>query len=389
MTGVAVAALGSLAVVVPVAIPLTVAAAGCVIAVTWWPVSRAWLPGLTASAGVVSAVATIGHLLLGWPGVPSWGLAEVALLSVLVGAVVRWGPVRLAASASVVAGIAVAVTVLRAEPDSGAEQLSTLESVYVAAFWALGPIAMAALGILGRQLEARRVRAVAEAGRAQRLELARDLHDFVAHDISAMIAQAQAAQTMTPADGPVGAALGKIEAAGLAAMASMDRTVGILRGADDVADAGPDDADGTDHAEPPAGPGLDDLPQLVERFDAAGLTRVRLDVEDGLPERMPREIDSTVHRVVVEALTNVRRHAPAARLVEIVIRSGDGAVDVAVTNDAGGSVGGESSRRGGVGLPALTERVEALSGTFHAGPCGDGWQVTASVPVTATREVVP
>ncbi|WP_169515731.1 histidine kinase [Amycolatopsis nigrescens] len=97
-----------------------------------------------------------------------------------------------------------------------------------AAFWALGPAFAAAVGLYFRYQQNARDRAVAAARRAQRLDLARDLHDYVAHDLSEMIAQAQAAQLAGEPDPAVLVALRRIETAGLKAMSSMDRTVHML-----------------------------------------------------------------------------------------------------------------------------------------------------------------
>ncbi|MFC7648972.1 sensor histidine kinase [Streptosporangium lutulentum] len=142
-----------------------------------------------------------------------------------------------------------------------------------------------------------RRRAVTEAKRAQRLILARDLHDFVAHDVSGILVQAQAAQL---APGPLPAqvtdALRRIEAAGLRALAAMDRTVQMLHEADETRSGA---------GEPL--PGVDGLARLVDGYSPS--VRVDLSVEPGLERRLSQETSATVYRVVTEALTNVRRHA--------------------------------------------------------------------------------
>ncbi|TDC56884.1 hypothetical protein E1212_00005, partial [Jiangella ureilytica] len=328
--GAVVVAAGVLGATRPWAVPLGCAAVVAVVILLWWPASRAWLPCGAGGAGAVSLAATVAHLAGPWPGSPPWGMVELAVLSVLAGACARWAPVRAAVPAAVLAGLGGATSLLRATDGGAPDELSTLEAVYAVAFWALAPIAAAGAGLLLRHQHDRRVRAVAAARRAQRLELARDLHDYVAHDVSEMIAQAQAAGTVAPAGTPAGDALRRIEAAGLRAMSSMDRTVQVLNSSDGDGDGA---GAGADAVRPL--PGLADLPGLVERFAASGPARVRLDCDADLAASVPREIGGTAHRVVVEALTNVRRHAPGAAVVEVRVRRHGSDLEVTVTDDGG------------------------------------------------------
>ena len=109
-----------------------------------------------------------------------------------------------------------------------------------------------------------------------------------------------------------------------------------------------------------------------------------LDVEPEALDGLAQEISATGYRVVVEALTNVRRHAPAAGRVDVAVaplRAAAGsAIAITVTNDG---VGAQrvSNRDSGFGLIGLRERVEALGGTVSAGPVNrDGWQLRAVLP---------
>lgn len=113
-----------------------------------------------------------------------------------------------------------------------------MEAAAQSSFFALGAAAAAATGGGLRTLETRRIRAVHEARRSQRLQLAGDLHDFVAHDVSGIVVLAQAAQVIG-ADRPeeVLPLLRQIEASGLQALGSMDRTVHMLRSSDGTAPA--------------------------------------------------------------------------------------------------------------------------------------------------------
>jgi signal transduction histidine kinase len=279
------------------------------------------------------------------------GLVECALLLVTVGVAVRWAPPRQALLAAVTGGLAVSVCVLRFLPTHNA-----FEVVGACALWGLGPLVAVVVGGYPRLAEARRERSVASARRDQRLALARDLHDFVAHDVSGIVVQAQSARFVGGTDPDrLLEALARIEAAGLQALAVMDRTVHML--------------------DSPAGtpPGLDELPAQLARFG-----RVTADIEPDLA--VPREVGATAYRVVTEALTNVRRHATGASSVHVCVRlTGESALTVSVTDD-----GGTPSRRrtgGGTGLAGLRERVRLLGGELDAGPHGGGWRVMASLPL--------
>jgi signal transduction histidine kinase len=243
------------------------------------------------------------------------------------------------------------------------------------AFWGLGVVLAIAVGLYLRSLDDRRARSVAAARRAQRLQLARDLHDYVAHDVSEMLAQAQAGQILAEQDPRQAmAAFRRIEQAALQALASMDRTVRMLHDADDSA-AG---------RRTPL-PGLADLPDLADRFSAGGDATIHLDIDPRLDEPIvPREVAATAYRVVVEALTNIRRHAPAARTVEVTLRRTRPGLEITVTDDAGpqATTPGPARRRGGLGLPGLTEGVQALGGSLTAGPRDPrGWRVAAVLPL--------
>jgi signal transduction histidine kinase len=170
---------------------------------------------------------------------------------------------------------------------------------------------------------------------------------------------------------------------------------------------------GTDAAERTPVRGIGDLPELLERFGAGGGGAVRLDLPDGLAATVPRELHPTVYRVVVEALTNVRRHAPSQSSVLVSLhrerQDGRHVLTVAVANDVGdpngasdpngagrhdGDAGGPvlgrpegEARHSGLGLVGLAERVGALGGRLTAGPDGRaGWRTAVDLPLPAERE---
>ncbi len=297
-----------------------------------------------------------------------WWVAELGASILTLGLTVRRAPGRAAALGGTAMLVAITALPLRLTLHV-VPPATTRGAVLGCVICGLVALTTAATALYPRRLDARRSRAVAEARRAQRLDLARDLHDFVAHDVSGMVVQAQAAQ-VSPDPEVARAALQRIEAAGLRAMESMDRTVHMLHEAED------DDPR-------PRPYGLDDLPGLTDRFAESCDARVHLSVDVHDP---PREVSATAYRLVVEALTNVRRHAPDATAINVTVTEVPGpAVRVRVADDAPARPRRRRGLRGlggGRGLSGLAERVRALGGEFAAGPSGDhGWEVTAVLPL--------
>jgi signal transduction histidine kinase len=311
----------------------------------------------TAIAGLaVAAVAIAVARIAGLPTEPS--PAMVLGLSVLAGSAVRALP--LAAALGVTgAGFAVVTggIVAARAPAYGMNGVVTIS----AALWLVG----VAVGLSLRLLDDRARRAVERTRQAERLELARELHDVVAHHITAMLIQAQAAQVVarrSPAE--VADCLEGIDTAGSEALTAMRRVVGLLRDEQDP---------------PPAAPGPEQLTALVERFSRQG-PPVLLRLPDG-GRPWPPELISTVYRIVQEALTNVSRHAVQARSVTVTVedRPGGG-VSVEVVDDAPPGPA-RLHHRGGYGLIGMRERVEMLGGTMDAGPRpAGGWRVRAVLP---------
>ncbi|MET8090852.1 histidine kinase [Micromonospora sp. NPDC005220] len=321
------------------------------------------------AAGVVSLVATAGMVTTrpdygALAGVV--GLAECAALLLLVAAATRWATPRQAIPGVVVAALAVAVCVLRFLPSD-----SLLDAVGACALWSIGPLAAVVVGGYARLAEDRRIRSVAAAQHAQRVALSRELHDFVAHDVSGIVALAQAARFVADTDpGRALEALARIEAAGLQALQTMDRTVHMLRHLSDQPDA-----------PAAATPGLADLPALLTRFNDT--VRVDADLDPDLVAVVPPEVGATAFRLVTEALTNVRRHAPTATTVEATVRRTSGsALAVTVTNDGPAHRQPARPMPGSAsGLADLQERINLLGGSLSAGAYGDGWRVAAVLPL--------
>jgi signal transduction histidine kinase len=299
------------------------------------------------AALAVAVVAAVVARVAGLPAEP--GPAMALGLSVLTGSAIRWQPPRVAvAIASGGLGV-VAAGQIAARPS--ASVVAPVAGIAGAAW-----LAAVAVGLALRLLE-ERARSTAESVRqAERLELARELHDVVAHHVTAMVIQAQAAQVLARRrPGEVAGSLAGIESAGTEALGAMRRVVGLLR-------------DG------PA-PGDEDLTALVERFGKP----VSLRLPDGGVVGSP-EVVGTVYRIVQEALTNVSRHAAHARSVTVTVdRDAHDGLTVEVADDAPPPA--TRRRRGGYGLIGMRERVEMLGGTLVAGPApAGGWSVRAVLP---------
>lgn len=309
--------------------------------------ARAAVAGLAAAA-VAVVVVWFSHL----PSQP--GPAMALALSVLVAAAVRTLP-PLPASAVAAAGLAVAAgSLLTAH--------SPVSQSGVVVLNGLGWSAAITTGLLRRLRETRRQAVIEDVRREERLELARELHDLVAHHIAGVVLQAQAAKIVRRKHPEqLDDSLTDIETASSEALAAMRRVVGVLRDTDDSA---------------PVLPEPEQLTDLVRRFTRHG-PPVRLHLSGNEPA-WPPEVTSTVYRIVQEALTNVSRHASHARSVTVNVSQEPECVAVEVADDAPATA---IRHRGGYGLIGLRERVEALGGTFSAGQRhGGGWSVLATLP---------
>jgi signal transduction histidine kinase len=205
-------------------------------------------------------------------------------------------------------------------------------------------------------------RAVAE----ERVRIAQELHDVVAHDISLMVVQAQALGA-TSADERVTETTKAIADLGREAMSEMHRTLRLLRSG----------SRGTAELEPL--PGLADLDTLLERLRSAGL-EVTLAIE-GEPHPLSQAADLSAYRVIQEALTNVIKHAESAPTT-ISLRYDEGALKVSIC-DAGAEGNGSAPRRraDGHGITGMRERVALFGGTLStAARAGEGFEVTATLP---------
>ena len=201
----------------------------------------------------------------------------------------------------------------------------------------------------------------------EREQLARDLHDTVAHHVSAIAIQAQAGTALAPTDPAAAvAALRTIEGEASRTLAEMRSIVRVLRRAD--------------AAELAPGPGLDDLSGLAST-DAAtdassGPPRVEVRVTGDVAS-VPPPIGAAVYRMAQESVTNARRHARGATRVEVLVQVDDAGIRLDVHDDGVAA----ASASPGFGIVGMVERATLLGGTCSAGPAHDGgWTVSAALP---------
>ncbi|KOV07545.1 histidine kinase [Streptomyces sp. XY533] len=329
----------------------------CLSAVPWPAVpllTRAWF------AAAVSWTVTL-LLIFGNHPLAVWGAGEAVALLVLLSQVILRAPARTAAVLGPLLGLGcMAVPARDADPGRFTLLFSVL-AVVVGAYSVL-----LRLQATQRVLDLRAVRT------AERLELARELHDLVAHHVTGIVVEARAARFTQVSAERAAEVLGRIETAGDEALGSMRRLVKILRDTDD----------GSTPATTAPVAGLADIRGLTERFSRTG-PPVVLSIENGLQELLPAHVAATAHRIVLEALTNTAKHAATATAVRVTLRTVPAGLEVRIADDGGRPARlSEKARGGGYGLAGMAERAEALGGHLTAGPSPEGgWAVTAVLPL--------
>lgn len=221
----------------------------------------------------------------------------------------------------------------------------------------------AALGAAIRYRSMARVQLVKQAKLHEREQLARELHDTVAHHVSAIVIQAQAGLVLARASGPSGTmdALETIEREAATALTEMRSMVGALRDRENQPSLAPQGR-------------LADIESLAKR---AGSPRVNVEMSGDLTNLGPA-VEGAIYRVVQESVTNAQRHAKFATQVEVTVQGDVSHVQVTVIDDGAHNTVSELP---GFGLIGMTERVTLLGGTLTAGPTPDGgWRVHAVLP---------
>jgi signal transduction histidine kinase len=315
------------------------------------------------SAWAFSAVALIWTSLvirpgsLGGPDAPIGGALVYALC--LYAVAVRGRPrIVIVAAAVTVAGVAFI--------DPG----STAQAVFLAAVPILLGVVVRVRRSGQRQLAEQELRHSGErALLEERQRIARELHDVVAHHMSVIAIQAEAAPYKT-ADPPpeLVESFGDIRASALAGLTELRRVLGVLRtGRQDTAPQ----------------PGLDDLEALLDSARSGGVTVTV--TRSGNPVPLPEGVDLSAYRIMQEALSNAMRHAPGSHVqVHVAYRPDGLALDI--RND-GALPPSPSLAGGGHGIIGMRERTAMLGGTLDAAPTEDGgFLVTALLPVAAGAE---
>ena len=199
---------------------------------------------------------------------------------------------------------------------------------------------------------------------AERARIARELHDAIAHGVTVMVVQAEAAEEMLGgAPERARKPLRQVQRAGREALVELRRLLGIMREEDAAAERAPQ-------------PGLANLEALVETVREAGLP-VDLRVE-GRPATLPSGLELSAYRIVQEALTNSLKHSGAER-VTVAVTYGDSVLDLEVSDDGRGR---SPANGAGHGLAGMRERVALYGGELESGPQrGRGYRVRARLPV--------
>jgi signal transduction histidine kinase len=256
-------------------------------------------------------------------------------------------------------------------PPSGDSAASWTQEIVIAT-WVVAIVALSELVRTRREQWARERAERAQAARRradeERLRIARELHDVLAHSISVINVQAGVGLALLDTD-PEQArtALTTIKAKSKEALDEVRQVLGALRTPGDAPRA-------------PA-PGLDRLPELVQQAASAGLS---VEIE-GEPPTLPPGADLAAFRIVQEALTNVVRHSQS-RHARVRLEHGDGTLRLRIDDD--GPATGADAGGSGNGLAGMRERAVALGGTIEAGPRPDGgFRVLAVLPLKASAEV--
>lgn len=306
------------------------------------------LPSVLVAFGLITTV-EVASLVVGvdWRGLDSY-----VFVILLVYALFRWGSGREAAVGLAFVSIPVVVS-------AQADEVPVGESLGGALFVLL----VAAVGVAVRYRDKEHRRGLDQVKLREREQLARELHDTVAHHVSAIAIRAQAGRVVAATD-PAAAldALAVIEEEASRTLAEMRAMVGALRQGE----------------EPDLAPqrGVADIERLV-----TGREGPRVDVAlSGDLDGLRPSVDATLYRVAQESITNARRHARHATRIEVSVHGDEDCVRLTVGDD--GDPGAFDPRSSsGFGLLGMAERAKLVGGTLEAGPSRDrGWTVQAVLP---------
>ena len=234
----------------------------------------------------------------------------------------------------------------------------------------------AALEDRTEQLAEERERTAAQAVSLERLRIARELHDVVAHHVSVMGVQAGAARRVLQRDPQQAVeSLSAIESSAREAVDELHRMLTTLRDDSRPLETG-DQVDG------PSTHGVEQLPELIGDARSAGLAAELTIVGD--PRPLSPLVSITVYRVVQEAVTNAIKHAGASASIDARLRYLDSMVEVEVTDSGGLPARGATGQGSGLGIVGMRERLAAVGGTLEAGPrARGGYLVRADIPTAS------
>ena len=203
----------------------------------------------------------------------------------------------------------------------------------------------------------------------ERMRIARELHDVVAHTLTTInVRAAAAAERLGP--GEPRTALEKIEQASHDAIGELRAILGVLR-----------DPDGSEAPRAPV-PGVENIAELVRRTRDGGVD-VGLEVSGERPPHLSDAVSLAAYRIVQESLTNAQRHAPRAA-VRVCLDYDASRLSIAVENDAAAPPAGNGATPG-IGIAGMRERATAIGGTLHAGQIEDRFRVRAELPYELSR----
>ena len=309
------------------------------------------LVAVAVSFGTLTIIDIVRILTGSQGGLPN----SISAALILAYALFRWGSGREAASGLGVILLWLAIT-------SIADTMSLWETVAGYAVFLFA----AALGAAVRSRAKIRIRDIDDAKAREREQLARELHDTVAHHVSGIAIQAQAGRAIA-ASHPERAveALAIIEDAATRTLTELRAIVGVLRATQDTEFA--------------PQPGVAEVEQLA----TDGQTRPCVEVTlAGEFDNLSPAVGAAIYRLAQESITNARRHARHATQVTVAVTGDADQVRLTIEDD-GSAAGGRAPA--GYGLVGMRERASLLGGTFHAGPAaGRGWRVEAVLPRTGT-----
>ena len=311
---------------------------------------------LVAGFGLVTIV-DVASLVAG----VAWrGLDANVFVVLLVYALFRWGSGRDAAIGLAVLAVPLLLSGFDAQIHPEAGEIPASNVVFGGLFLLL----VAAVGASVRYADKSRQRGMEQIRLLEREQLARELHDTVAHHVSAIAIRAQAGRAVGAADPDAALdALALIEHEASRTLSEMRTMVGALR-------------DGAEAALAPQ-EGVADIERLAADED----DRPRVEVElSGDLDALPPSIDKALYRLARESITNARRHARQAACIHVSVRGEADRVCLTVRDD-GAPASFDPRSASGYGLIGMAERTKLLGGTFEAGPSPTrGWTVDAVLP---------